>query len=248
MPQREETQRERAERLAEERTEYAHVIVDEAQDLTPMQWRMVGRRGRHATWTVVGDPAQSSWSDPDEAAEARDEALGTRPRRRFTLTVNYRNPAEIAELAARVLALAMPGMESPRAVRSTGLTPALHRRPGGDLDAAVRQEAERLLDEVDGTVGVVVAMNRRERGRALARRRSATGWWRWARLEAKGLEYDATVVVSPGGDRRRVPGRPAGAVRGADPRHPAADRGVGRRDEPDADGVPDLLQGLTARR
>ena len=64
MPVREETQRERAERLAQERTEYAHVIVDEAQDLTPMQWRMVGRRGRHATWTVVGDPAQSSWSDP----------------------------------------------------------------------------------------------------------------------------------------------------------------------------------------
>ncbi|NEE40766.1 UvrD-helicase domain-containing protein, partial [Streptomyces sp. SID7982] len=93
MPQREETQWERAERLAAERTEYAHVIVDEAQDLTPMQWRMVGRRGRHATWTIVGDPAQSSWSDPDEAAAARDEALGSRPRRRFTLTVNYRNPA-----------------------------------------------------------------------------------------------------------------------------------------------------------
>ncbi|CAM5594631.1 hypothetical protein SALBM217S_00982 [Streptomyces griseoloalbus] len=95
MPvRRKETQRERAERLAQERVEYAHVIVDEAQDLTPMQWRMVGRRGRHATWTVVGDPAQSSWSDPDEAAQARDEALGTRPRRRFELTVNYRNPAD----------------------------------------------------------------------------------------------------------------------------------------------------------
>lgn len=123
MPVREETQRERAERLAAERVEYAHVIVDEAQDLTPMQWRMVGRRGRHATWTVVGDPAQSSWSTPDEAAEARDEALGSRPRRRFELTVNYRNPAEIAELAAKVLALAMPGSTSPRAVRSTGVEP-----------------------------------------------------------------------------------------------------------------------------
>ncbi|MGW4106473.1 HelD family protein, partial [Streptomyces sp. NPDC004976] len=123
MPVREETQRERAERLAQERVEYAHVIVDEAQDLTPMQWRMVGRRGRHATWTVVGDPAQSSWSDPDEAAQARDEALGSRPRRRFELTVNYRNPAEIAELASKVLALAMPGSQSPRAVRSTGVEP-----------------------------------------------------------------------------------------------------------------------------
>ena len=100
-----------------------------------MQWRMVGRRGRHATWTVVGDPAQSSWSDPDEAAEARDEALGTRPRRRFTLTVNYRNPAEIAELAAKVLALAMPGIESPSAVRSTGVR-ARASRPYADGDLA----------------------------------------------------------------------------------------------------------------
>ena len=47
---------------------FAHVLVDEAQDLTPMQWRMVGRRGRGATWTIVGDPAQSSWPVPSEAA------------------------------------------------------------------------------------------------------------------------------------------------------------------------------------
>ncbi|WP_371636325.1 UvrD-helicase domain-containing protein [Streptomyces zaomyceticus] len=200
MPVREETQRERAERLAAERTEYAHVIVDEAQDLTPMQWRMVGRRGRHATWTVVGDPAQSSWSDPDEAAAARDEALGSRLRRRFELTVNYRNPAEIAELAAKVLALAMPGKESPRAVRSTGVEPRFV--PVGetagkpDLAETVRSEARLLLERVEGTVGVVVAMNRRaEAARWLAElgdRVVALG-----SLEAKGLEYDATVVVSP---------------------------------------------------
>ncbi|MEV7613532.1 UvrD-helicase domain-containing protein [Streptomyces sp. NPDC089799] len=197
MPQREETQRERAERLAAERVDYAHVIVDEAQDLTPMQWRMVGRRGRHGTWTVVGDPAQSSWTDPDEAAAARDEALGSRPRRRFTLTVNYRNPAEIAELAAKVLAQAMPGMEPPTAVRSTGLRPRFTAlAEGGDLAETVREETRRLLDQVDGTVGVVVAMNRRaEAARWLADlggRAVALG-----SLEAKGLEYDATVVVSP---------------------------------------------------
>ncbi|MFF5427190.1 MULTISPECIES: HelD family protein [unclassified Streptomyces] len=242
MPVREETQRERAERLAAERTEYAHVIVDEAQDLTPMQWRMVGRRGRHATWTVVGDPAQSSWSDPDEAAAARDEALGSRPRRRFELTVNYRNPAEIAELAARVLALAMPGKVAPRAVRSTGVEPRFVAvAENTHLAETVRSEAERLLDEVDGTVGVVVAMNRRgEAARWLAGlgdRVVALG-----SLEAKGLEYDATLVVSPAEIADESPA-------GLRVLYVALTRSTqaltvlsGPRDLPDAEGVPDLLR------
>lgn len=241
MPRREETQWERAERLAAERTEYAHVIVDEAQDLTPMQWRMVGRRGRHATWTVVGDPAQSSWSDPDEAAAARDEALGSRPRRRFTLTVNYRNPAEIAELAAKVLALAMPGMESPEAVRSTGVRPRFEPVRDGDLAGTVREEARRLLAEVDGTVGVVVAMDRRAEARGwleeLGERVVALG-----SLEAKGLEYDATVVVSPAEIADESPA-------GLRVLYVALTRATrqltvvsGERDLPDEDGVPDLLR------
>ncbi|SED53056.1 DNA helicase IV [Streptomyces sp. 2131.1] len=241
MPRREETQWERAERLAAERTEYAHVIVDEAQDLTPMQWRMVGRRGRHATWTIVGDPAQSSWSDPDEAAAARDEALGSRPRRNFTLTVNYRNPAEIAELAAKVLALAMPGMESPAAVRSTGVVPRFETVRDDDLAGTVREEARRLLAEVDGTVGVVVAMNRRAQAREwlaeLGDRVVALG-----SLEAKGLEYDATVVVSPAEIADESPA-------GLRVLYVALTRATqqltvvsGERDLPDADGVPDLLR------
>ncbi|MFE0496972.1 HelD family protein [Streptomyces albidoflavus] len=240
MPVREETQWERAERLAQERTEYTHVIVDEAQDLTPMQWRMVGRRGRQATWTVVGDPAQSSWSDPDEAAEARDEALGRRPRRRFTLTVNYRNPAEIAALASRVLALAMPGSDSPRAVRSTGVEPRFVVA-GERMGETVRAEAARLLETVDGTIGVVVPMERREQAArwvsGLGERVVALG-----SLEAKGLEYDATVVVSPAEVADESPA-------GLRVLYVALTRATqeltvvsGRRDQPDADGVPDLLR------
>ncbi|MGW7417953.1 HelD family protein [Streptomyces sp. NPDC054863] len=240
MPHREETQWERAERLAAERTEYAHVIVDEAQDLTPMQWRMVGRRGRTATWTIVGDAAQSSWTDPQEAAEARDEALGARPRRKFELTVNYRNPAEIAELAAKVLALAAPDMRSPRAVRSTGVVPRFV--PGqDDLEASVRDEARLLLEQVDGTVGVVVAMNRRAQARRwlaeLGDRVVALG-----SLEAKGLEYDATVVVSPAEIAEESPA-------GLRVLYVALTRATqqltvvsGKRDAPGADGVPALLR------
>ncbi|GAA4695791.1 HelD family protein [Streptomyces youssoufiensis] len=260
------SQAERLERLRDEgRTDYAHVIVDEAQDLTPMQWRMVGRRGRQATWTVVGDPAQSSWSDPDEAAAARDEALGTRPRRRFQLTVNYRNPAEVAELAARVLALAMPGTVPPTAVRSTGLTPRFVVL-GDDPGAVLRAEVRRLLAEVDGTVGVVVAMERRARARAwlaeLTGDDAEAGVGAGAgadvgvggagepcgrvvvlgSLEAKGLEYDATVVVSPAEIADESPA-------GLRVLYVALTRATqqltvlsGERDDPDAAGVPDLLR------
>jgi hypothetical protein len=234
----------RADRLEEERTEYAHVIVDEAQDLTPMQWRMVGRRGRTATWTVVGDPAQSSWIDTDEARRARDEALGTRPRRRFTLTVNYRNPAEIAEVASVVLELAMPGTRPPTAVRSTGVRPRFlvsGREPGRDLGGDVRGAAEQLLGEVEGTVGVVVAMDRRAEARrwleGLGDRVVALG-----SLEAKGLEYDAVLVVSPAEIAEESPA-------GLRTLYVALTRATQRlavlaapADLPDADGVPDLLR------
>ncbi|GAB2617169.1 AAA family ATPase [Streptomyces capparidis] len=225
-----------------ERTEYAHVIVDEAQDLTPMQWRMVGRRGSHATWTIVGDPAQSSWTDPQEAARARDEALGSRPRRRFALTTNYRNPAEIADLAGKVLALAAPGTPFPAAVRSTGVRPRFAAAAQeAELGSAVRAEAARLLAEVDGTVGVVVPMDRRERARrwldGLGGRAVALG-----SLEAKGLEYDATVVVAPA----EIAGEsPAGlrvlyvALTRATQRLTVLS---GPADAPDPDGVPALLR------
>jgi hypothetical protein len=89
----------------------------------------------------------------------------------------------------------MPGTEPPRAVRSTGLTPRFESC-GEDVAGAVRREAERLLAEVEGTVGVVVAMPRRAEARGwlagLSDRVVPLG-----SLEAKGLEYDATLVVSP---------------------------------------------------
>ena len=225
-----------------ERTDYAHVIVDEAQDLTPMQWRMVGRRGRRATWTIVGDPAQSSWPAPEEAAAEQRAALGGKPRRRFELTVNYRNPAELARVANRVLARAMPGARPPRAVRSTGIEPEFAVvATEEELAEAVRAQAGRLLSQVPGTVGVVVAMSRRESARQwlaeAAERLVVLG-----SLEAKGLEYDATLVVCPA----EIAGEsPAGmrvlyvALTRATQRLTVLS---GPTDEPDAAGVPAVLR------
>jgi hypothetical protein len=179
---------------------YAHVLVDEAQDLSPMQWRMLGRRGRHASWTIVGDPAQSSWPDVAEAEAARDAALGARSRRTFHLDTNYRNSAEIFDLAAQVIATALPEVRLPRAVRETGHPPA-HVTTGPDgLPEAVRAAVGELLGAVSGTVGIVVAGPRADDAArwlaelgddAAARVVVTTG------LASKGLEYDGVVVVEP---------------------------------------------------
>ncbi|HEY5420196.1 MAG TPA: helicase, partial [Marmoricola sp.] len=116
---------------------FAHVLIDEAQDLTPMQWRMVGRRGRVASWTIVGDPAQSSWPVPAEAAEARAAALEGKELHEFHLSTNYRNSSEIYAYAAAYAQRVGLDADLPTAVRSTGVEP---REVVGspDLEAATR--------------------------------------------------------------------------------------------------------------
>ena len=158
-------------------------MIDEAQDLSPMQWRMVGRRGKYASWTVVGDPLQSSWPDPDEAASARTSALGPRTtRRQFQLRTNYRNSAEIFELAAQVVTdVATPG-QLPHAVRSTGVKPSVRVVDPTELAESLRAAARQLLDEMDGTVGVITRRaGSRRRGRSWRRSptsgcTSSTAW------------------------------------------------------------------------
>ena len=106
---------------------YAHILVDEAQDITPMQWRMLRRRGPSASWTIVGDPAQSSWPDAEESRRALNEIVGTAPVRRFRMSTNYRSPSEVFDLAAQVVVSAYPEADLPKAVRSVGIEPAAGR-------------------------------------------------------------------------------------------------------------------------
>ncbi|HEY3463542.1 MAG TPA: AAA family ATPase [Amycolatopsis sp.] len=178
--------------------EYSHVVVDESQDLSPMQWRMVGRRGKYASWTVVGDPVQSSWPDPEEAASARDQAFGVKTtRRRFTLRTNYRNSAEIFDLAAKVVAGHAEADELPVAVRQTGVVPEVRPVEAAGLASATQAAVKELLGAVEGTVGVITAMDRVP---------EVAGWLSGqaderlkvvGSLDSKGLEYDAVVLVEP---------------------------------------------------
>jgi DNA helicase IV len=185
-------------RRAEHYDEYSHVVVDEAQDLSPMQWRMVGRRGKYASWTIVGDPVQSSWPDPEEAESARATALGARTTlRRFTLGTNYRNSAEIFELAAKVVGDVATPDQLPTAVRSTGVKPSVRTLSAAELPAAVRTAATELLSDVDGTVGVITATGRLAAVRAVLSEVDDERLSVVDGLEAKGLEYDAVVLVEP---------------------------------------------------
>ncbi len=178
--------------------EYSHIVVDEAQDLSPMQWRMVGRRGKYASWTVVGDPVQSSWPDPEEAAKARDQAFGARTaRRRYTLRTNYRNSSEIFDLAARVVSGHAEPDELPRAVRATGITPEVRRIDPGTLETATQVAAKELLDAVEGTVGVICAMDRVAEVRRWVAGHGDDRLKVVGSLDSKGLEYDAVVLVEP---------------------------------------------------
>ncbi|MBA2558488.1 MAG: AAA family ATPase [Propionibacteriales bacterium] len=176
---------------------YAHLLVDEAQDLSPMQWRMLGRRGRAASWTVVGDPAQSSWPLPIEASAARGDALGDKPDTVIRLSTNYRNSAEIFELAAEVARAAIPGADLPAAVRRTGVWPRQHDVDRRDLPAVVREVTADLVDMVDGTVGVVVPTGRRAEVDAWLGERDGFRVPVLEALDTKGLEFDAIVVVEP---------------------------------------------------
>lgn len=176
---------------------YAHVLVDEAQDLSPMQWRMLARRGRNATWTIVGDPAQSSWPRPDEAAAARREVLGTKAQRTFRLSTNYRNASEIFALAADLARAALPGADLPTAVRTTGIEPRLRVVAAVQLADVVARATSAVSEEVEGTVGVVVPRSWREKVAEWLGDRDADRVPVLEALETKGLEFDAVVVVEP---------------------------------------------------
>ncbi|WP_261719484.1 UvrD-helicase domain-containing protein [Streptomyces sp. FZ201] len=201
--QEEEDHRSAAERAAADRTwAFGHIIVDEAQELSPMAWRLLMRRSPTRSMTLVGDPAQTA-----EAAGvgAWADILGPYVEDRWTHTrlgVNYRTPAEIMELAAGVVRAEHPDFEPPSSVRSTGVRPWV--RATDDVPGAVAEAVAELTPE-EGRLAVIAP---RDLHRRIAARLDGVTAGAEPDLtrtvvlldprQAKGLEFDSVLVVEPG--------------------------------------------------
>ncbi|WP_091381513.1 ATP-binding domain-containing protein [Geodermatophilus sp. DSM 45219] len=197
-----------AERAAADRTwTFGHVVVDEAQELSPMAWRLLVRRCPTRSMTAVGDLAQTGTL---AGAAAWDETL--RPHvgeawRLAELTVNYRTPAEIMAVAADVLAAGGSGASAPRSVRPGTAAPWAEVTGEAALAGRVAEVVEGWTAH-EGTTAVVAPASRvAELTAAVAARvdvvtsgpdaDSSRGPVVLTPGEAKGLEFDAVLVVDP---------------------------------------------------
>jgi superfamily I DNA/RNA helicase len=174
---------------------YDHVIVDEAQDLTPMQLRMIARRAREGALTILGDVAQGtgavtyeSWDDVLPHLPHGDRAEVEELRHA------YRVPREIMELALPLLDTIAPGIERPLAYRTGGAEPLLRRVPEDRLLREAYHEAARLARE-DGLVALIVPDELVEP--ALAHESAFDSIPLLTPRDAKGLEFDHVIVVEP---------------------------------------------------
>jgi DNA helicase IV len=192
---------------------FGHIVVDEVQDLSPMQLRMLARRSLSGSMTVVGDIAQATgpWA-PESWDDVTRHLSPRRATRLVELTVSYRTPAEVIAVAAQVLAVAAPAITPPRPVRQSGFAPRVIAAPRNRLaDAVAQATREEVAAVAPGRVAVLgPAVMLPELARALSDAglyptdpRDPMGEGLAAGLvllpadETNGLEFDAVVVVEP---------------------------------------------------
>jgi DNA helicase IV len=193
---------------------YGHIVVDEAQDLSPMELRVLKRRDLTGSMTIVGDMGQATTAGSSASWDALLEVLA--PRRepaRVDLTVSYRTPEEVLGFAAATLLAAAPGLEPPRPVRRAGTMPTVQEVNAEEFDSALVALTELELDAVaPGRIAVIVTGIRveeivstlRDGGLDAVDPRDQESRGLSADLVvlsaegANGLEFDAVVVVEPG--------------------------------------------------
>ena len=189
---------------------YGHIVVDEVQDLTPMQLRMVSRRSLNGSMTVVGDIAQATGAlAPDDWADVLRYLPEHKPSRVIGLSVGYRIPAQIMSLANQVMLAATPTLRAPTSVRQSDELPEFVRSKPDRLFTDVAEATHRLTNDItDGTIAVVAPDSMVERvsqtldsaGIAHARA-TRTGLELGVTVVpvsvVKGLELDGVVVVEP---------------------------------------------------
>ncbi|MDN4612824.1 AAA family ATPase [Leifsonia sp. F6_8S_P_1B] len=186
---------------------FAHIVVDEAQELTAAEWGMLLRRVPSRSLTVVGDRAQARHGFP-ETWEERLAGLGLTDVTVATLSVNYRTPAAVMAEAAPVIRAVLPDANVPTSIRDNGLP----------VRRAARSERDRILrdwlaEHDEGTACVIgdASCAGTERVRSLSA------------VEAKGLEFDLVLLADDSG----LDGLSRGAIEAAVNRYVAMTRTTG---------------------
>jgi DNA helicase IV len=190
--------------------------VDEAQDLTPMQFRMIARRAPGGSVTVLGDLAQATgpWTYADWN-EVRTHLPDTAPHHHDELTLGYRAPGRVLDFASRLLPVSAPGIQPTSSIRPGRTDPSLRRVRENELATTALEEATALAEH-HALVAVIVPEDLVPGVTRLARKNTGVGVLERDAMArpvtivpapaAKGLEFDAVVVVEPAaiaGDDRR---------------------------------------------
>lgn len=193
---------------------YGHIVVDEIQDLSPLELRMISRRSLSGSMTVVGDLGQASgpfaptdWSDITQHLSSSDKVHFVE------LTVSYRTPAEVMEAASKVLALGAPALRPPVSVRRSGHQPVVLNTTESELAGLVARVAIREAEFVSpgrtailGPAPLLPEVMRaiQDLGVEICDPRNPEGEGLGSPLvilpadEANGLEFDSVIVVEPG--------------------------------------------------
>ena len=194
---------------ADEIRTYGHIVIDEVQDLTPMQLKMATRRSLNGAMTIVGDLAQATGPlAPIDWQDVLDHLPDRKPSRVIGLSVGYRIPGQIMELANRVMAAATPMLRAPQSVRVGDAAPVIVRADG-TLGAAVADEVRSITGSLPNASLGVIAPDSMIDG--LSEHLTAAGVNHGTATRTgldegvtlvpvsvvKGLELDAVVVVEP---------------------------------------------------